>query len=165
MPTMTESATWAHRHLTGIEPLSAGDIRFLLRKAQAYEAYSTRSDGGKCRDLEGRVVVNLFYEDSTRTRASFRLAATRLGADVLDMSASGSSVSKGETLIDTARNIEAMGVDTIVCRHRESGAVELLAKHVDCSVLNAGDGQHEHPTPGAPRCLDDCQASWAGGYL
>lgn len=91
-------------------------------------------------------MVNLFYEDSTRTRASFRLAASRLSADVLDMSASGSSVSKGETLVDTARNIEAMGVDIIVCRHNQSGAAQQLAGHVGCSVVNAGDGQHEHPT-------------------
>jgi len=137
---------WSHRHLVGIEPLSAGDIRTLLAKAVEYEGVSTSRAVPKRQDLHGKVVVNLFYEDSTRTRASFRLAASRLSADVLDMSASGSSVSKGETLVDTARNIEAMGVDTIVCRHSQSGAALQLASHVSCSVVNAGDGQHEHPT-------------------
>ncbi len=139
-------AAWPHRHLVGIEPISAGEIRLLLRKAQGYEGVSTSRALPKNADLHGKVVVNLFYEDSTRTRASFRLAATRLSADVLDMSASGSSVSKGETLVDTARNIEAMGVDIVVCRHSQSGAAIQLAKHIACSVVNAGDGQHEHPT-------------------
>ncbi|XAL99397.1 aspartate carbamoyltransferase catalytic subunit [Phycisphaeraceae bacterium D3-23] len=140
------TATWTRRHLTGIEPLSAEEARLLLAKARAYHGVSTSRAVPKCQDLHGKVVVNLFYEDSTRTRASFRLAASRLSADVLDMSASGSSVSKGETLIDTARNIEAMGVDTIVCRHSQSGAALQLAEHVSCAVVNAGDGQHEHPT-------------------
>lgn len=141
-----DAGGWPHRHLLGIEPLSAEDIRVLLRKARGYEAVSTSRALPKCQDLHGRVVVNLFYEDSTRTRASFRLAASRLSADVLDMSASGASVSKGETLIDTAKNIEAMGVDIVVCRHHHSGAALQLAKHIGCSVVNAGDGQHEHPT-------------------
>lgn len=92
--------------------------------------------------------MNAFWEDSTRTRTSFELAAQRLSADVIDFSARGSSVSKGETLIDTARNIEAMGVDVIVVRHRAAGAAELLARTVGCSVINAGDGAHEHPTQG-----------------
>lgn len=144
--THTAAPAWTRRHLTGIEPLSAEELRLLLRKAQGYHDVSTRRSVPLCKDLHGKVVVNLFYEDSTRTRASFRLAASRLSADVLDMSASGSSVSKGETLIDTARNIEAMGVDTIVCRHSQSGAAQQLAEHVGCAVVNAGDGQHEHPT-------------------
>ena len=139
-------APWTHRHLLGIEPLTADEIRTLLRKAQSYEGVSTSRALPKNADLHGKVVVNLFYEDSTRTRASFRLAASRLSADVLDMSASGSSVSKGETLVDTARNIEAMGVDIVVCRHNQSGAAIQLASHIGCSVVNAGDGQHEHPT-------------------
>ncbi len=92
--------------------------------------------------------MSLFFEDSTRTRTSFSLAASRLSADVLDFSVKTSSVSKGETLIDTARNIEAMGVDIIVIRHQAAGAAELLARHVKCSVINAGDGAHEHPTQG-----------------
>ena len=137
---------WSHRHLVGIEPLSADEVRTLLHKARSYEGVSTSRALPKNADLHGKVVVNLFYEDSTRTRASFRLAASRLSADVLDMSASGSSVSKGETLVDTARNIEAMGVDIIVCRHSQSGAAIQLANVTDCAIVNAGDGQHEHPT-------------------
>lgn len=143
---MPATAAWTDRHLLGIEPLTAEQIRTLLRKAQSYEGVSTSRALPKKQDLHGKVVVNLFYEDSTRTRASFRLAASRLSADVLDMSASGSSVSKGETLVDTARNIEAMGVDIVVCRHSQSGAAIQLAQHIGCSVVNAGDGQHEHPT-------------------
>lgn len=141
-----QSQAWTHRHLVGIEPLSADEVRTILRKAQSYEGVSTSRSLPKRQDLHGKVVVNLFYEDSTRTRASFRLAASRLSADVLDMSASGSSVSKGETLVDTAKNIEAMGVDIVVCRHSQSGAAIQLASHIGCSVVNAGDGQHEHPT-------------------
>lgn len=140
------TSIWTHRHIVGIEPLSPADIRTILRRARQYESVSTSRAVPKNADLHGKVVVNLFYEDSTRTRASFRLAASRLSADVLDMSASGSSVSKGETLVDTARNIEAMGVDIIVCRHNQSGAAQQLAQHVRCSLVNAGDGSHEHPT-------------------
>lgn len=139
--------TWTHRHLLDLESLDAQDIRTLLRTAQGFEAVSTRSVK-KVPALRGRVVVNLFFEDSTRTRASFSLAASRLSADVLDFSGKGSSVSKGETLRDTARNIEAMGVDAIVCRHPLSGAAVQLARSVDCAIINAGDGQHEHPTQG-----------------
>ncbi|MEM6257388.1 MAG: aspartate carbamoyltransferase catalytic subunit [Planctomycetota bacterium] len=144
--TPVATSTWTHRHLVGIEPLSAHEVRTLLLKAKSYEGVSTSRALPKNADLHGKVVVNLFYEDSTRTRASFRLAASRLSADVLDMSASGSSVSKGETLVDTARNIEAMGVDIIVCRHSQSGAAIQLAQHTGCAIVNAGDGQHEHPT-------------------
>ncbi|MEM6506246.1 MAG: aspartate carbamoyltransferase, partial [Planctomycetota bacterium] len=144
--TPVATSTWTHRHLVGIEPLSADEVRTLLLKAKSYEGVSTSRALPKNADLHGKVVVNLFYEDSTRTRASFRLAASRLSADVLDMSASGSSVSKGETLVDTARNIEAMGVDIIVCRHSQSGAAIQLAQHTGCAIVNAGDGQHEHPT-------------------
>jgi len=136
---------WTHLHLLGIEALSADDIRHLLTTAAGLEEVSTRSIK-KVPALRGKVVVNLFFEDSTRTRTSFSLAASRLSADVIDFSAKGSSVSKGETLIDTAKTIEAMGVDAIVCRHQLSGAVQHLSKAVDCSVINAGDGQHEHPT-------------------
>ncbi|MFP4145851.1 MAG: aspartate carbamoyltransferase catalytic subunit [Phycisphaeraceae bacterium] len=143
---MSESAyRWPHRHLLGIEDLSAEDVRFLLQTANGFSDVSTRSVK-KVPALRGKVVVNLFFEDSTRTRASFNLAASRLSADVLDFSAKGSSVSKGETLRDTARTIEAMGVDTIVIRHQLSGAAVQLARSVNCSVLNAGDGAHEHPT-------------------
>ncbi|MCC6682786.1 MAG: aspartate carbamoyltransferase catalytic subunit [Phycisphaeraceae bacterium] len=138
---------WPHRHLLSLEELSSQDIRFLLTTALGFESVSTRSVK-KVPALRGRVVVNLFFEDSTRTRASFHLAASRLSADVLEFSAKGSSVAKGETLIDTARNIEAMGVDAIVVRHQQSGAARMVSQAVGCSVLNAGDGQHEHPTQG-----------------
>ncbi|MCC7191802.1 MAG: aspartate carbamoyltransferase catalytic subunit [Phycisphaeraceae bacterium] len=146
---MTEQANyrWPHKHLLGLEHLSAADIRFLLTTARGFEDVSTRSIK-KVPALRGRVVVNLFFEDSTRTRASFNLAASRLSADVLDFTAKTSSVNKGETLRDTARNIEAMGVDAIVVRHHLSGAAHQLSGSVGCSVINAGDGQHEHPTQG-----------------
>ncbi len=144
---MSEAANhrWQHQHLLGLEPLSAEDLRLLLSTARGLEEVSTRSVK-KVPALRGKVVVNLFFEDSTRTRASFHLAASRLSADVLDFSAKGSSISKGETLRDTGRNIEAMGVDVIVLRHPLSGAAVQLARAVQCSVVNAGDGQHEHPT-------------------
>ncbi|MCX5659046.1 MAG: aspartate carbamoyltransferase catalytic subunit [Planctomycetota bacterium] len=138
---------WPHKHLLGVEQISAADIRFLLATAHGFEDVSKRSVK-KVPLLRGKVVVNLFFEDSTRTRASFSLAAGRLSADVMDFAAKGSSVSKGETLRDTARNIEAMGVDVIVCRHHLSGAAHQLARSVNCSVINAGDGSHEHPTQG-----------------
>jgi len=138
---------WEHQHLLGLEDLSPGAIRHVLITARGFEQVSTRSVK-KVPALRGKVVVNLFLEDSTRTRASFSLAASRLSADVLDFGALGSSVSKGETLRDTARNIEAMGVDVIVCRHNRSGAAHQLAGSVKCSIINAGDGQHEHPTQG-----------------
>lgn len=142
-----KNTRWPHKHLLGLEELSGADIRFLLQTARGLEDVSTRSVK-KVPALRGRVVVNLFFEDSTRTRSSFSLAASRLSADVLDISGSGSSVSKGETLRDTARNIEAMGVDVVICRHHLSGAAHHLARAVQCSVINAGDGQHEHPTQG-----------------
>jgi aspartate carbamoyltransferase catalytic subunit len=138
---------WPHKHLLGLEELSAEDIRFLLKTARGFEGVSQRRVK-KVEALAGKVVVNLFFEASTRTRASFSLAASRLSADVLDFNVASSSVSKGETLRDTARNVEAMGVDVIVCRHNHSGAAYYLARSVDCSVINAGDGQHEHPTQG-----------------
>ena len=119
----------------------------MLDTADSFKEVSTRSVK-KVPALRGRVVVNTFFEDSTRTRTSFSLAASRLSADVIDFSEKGSSVSKGETLIDTARNIEAMGVDIIVIRHPAAGAATLLARTVGCSIVNAGDGAHEHPTQG-----------------
>lgn len=145
MSQSTEHYAWQHQHLIGIEELSAEDVRHVLRTARGFEEVSTRSVK-KVPALRGKVVVNLFFEDSTRTRASFSLAASRLSADVLDFSGKGSSTSKGETLRDTARNIEAMGVDVIICRHHLSGAARQLATSVECSIVNAGDGQHEHPT-------------------
>ncbi len=150
MPAMRkdmDAQAWPHKHLLGLEELSAEDIRRVLRTAEKFEPVSTRSVK-KLPHLRGKVVANLFFESSTRTKNSFYLAAQRLGADVLDFTASTSSTSKGETLRDTARNIEAMGVDIIVCRHSASGAARLVAESVQCSVINAGDGQHEHPTQG-----------------
>jgi len=140
-----ESYRWPHRHLTDLEGLSAEDIRFILTTARGFESVSTRSVK-KVPALRGKVVANLFFEPSTRTMSSFYLAAQRLSADVLSFSAAGSSLSKGETMVDTARNIEAMGVDIIVVRHKQSGAAKLLSESVGCGVVNAGDGQHEHPT-------------------
>ncbi len=138
---------WKRKHLLGLQDLSADEIRFVLDTAATFKEVSTRSVK-KVPALRGRVVVNAFFEDSTRTRMSFSLAAERLSADVLDFSEKGSSVSKGETLIDTARTIEAMGIDTMIVRHAASGAAELLARNLKCSIINAGDGAHEHPTQG-----------------
>src|SRR5258707_4769167 len=146
-PQTPTSQTWTRRHLLSLEELSAAEIEFVLNTADSFKEVSTRSIK-KVPALRGRVVVNAFFEDSTRTRTSFSLAASRLSADVIDFSEKGSSVSKGETLIDTARNIEAMGVDIIVIRHPAAGAAELLSRTVPCSVVNAGDGAHQHPPPG-----------------
>ena len=136
---------WQRKHLLGLEELSADEIRFVLDTADSFKEVSTRSVK-KVPALRGRVMVNAFFEDSTRTRTSFSLAAQRLSADIIDFSEKGSSVSKGETLIDTARNIEAMGIDIIVIRHPAAGAAALLARNMQCSIVNAGDGAHEHPT-------------------
>ncbi|HEV2296061.1 MAG TPA: aspartate carbamoyltransferase catalytic subunit [Tepidisphaeraceae bacterium] len=146
---MDEAPTirWTRKHLLGLDELSADELRFILDTADSFKEVSTRSVK-KVPALRGRVVVNAFWEDSTRTRVSFQLAAQRLSADTIDFSEKSSSVSKGETLIDTARNIEAMGVDVIVIRHPAAGAAHLLARTVNCSVVNAGDGAHEHPTQG-----------------
>ncbi|MDB5174936.1 MAG: aspartate carbamoyltransferase [Phycisphaerales bacterium] len=146
---MTDTAAprWTRKHLLTLEELSAEEILFILDTAASFKEVSTRSIK-KVPALRGRVMVNAFFEDSTRTRTSFTLAASRLSADILDFSEKGSSVSKGETLIDTARNIEAMGVDIIVIRHPAAGAATLLSRTVKCSVVNAGDGAHEHPTQG-----------------
>src|SRR3954447_26592900 len=138
---------WSRKHLLGLEELSAEEILFVLETARGFAEVSTRSVK-KVPALRGRVVVNAFWEASTRTRTSFELAAQRLSADVIDFSEKGSSVAKGETLIDTARNIEAMGVDVIVIRHPAAGAAELLSRTVKCSIVNAGDGAHDQPTRG-----------------
>jgi aspartate carbamoyltransferase catalytic subunit len=138
---------WAHKHLLGLQGHTAEEIRTLLHTARSLSEVSTRSVK-KVPALRGKVIANLFFEDSTRTRLSFTLAAQRLSADVIDLTETGSSVNKGETLIDTARNVEAMGVDALVVRHRASGAAALIARNVQCAVINAGDGKHEHPTQG-----------------
>jgi aspartate carbamoyltransferase catalytic subunit len=142
---MSRDFRWTRPHLLGIGDLTADEIRFILETADGFREVSTRSVK-KVPALRGRVVVNAFFEDSTRTRMSFSLAAQRLAADILDFSGKGSSVSKGESLIDTARTIEAMGVDVMVVRHGSAGAARLVSEHVACSVVNAGDGAHEHPT-------------------
>ena len=134
-----------HRHLLGIEPLAPEAIREILDLSDSYVDLNRRPN--KHSDvLAGRTQVNMFFENSTRTQASFELAGKRLGADVMNMSMQASSIKKGETLIDTAMTLNAMHPDLLVVRHPHSGAVDLLAQKVNCSVLNAGDGRHEHPT-------------------
>ena len=132
-------------HLLGIETLSVGEIESLLTLAEIYAALN-RGANKKTDILKGRTLINLFFEASTRTQSSFELAGKRLGADVMNMSVKTSSVSKGETLIDTATTLNAMRPDILVVRHQDSGAAELLARKLDCCVVNAGDGSHEHPT-------------------
>ena len=134
-----------HRHLLGIEGLSPSDITSLLDLADTYVEQNRQVDK-KGNVLRGRTQINLFFEASTRTQSSFELAGKRLGADVMNMSVSSSSVKKGETLIDTAVTLNAMHPDLIIIRHQNSGAVELLSQKVSCAVINAGDGAHEHPT-------------------
>jgi aspartate carbamoyltransferase catalytic subunit len=141
----TTELAFSHRHLLGIEGLSRGEIISLLDMSEAAATLS-RQVAKKRDDLGGRTLINLFFEASTRTQSSFELAGKRLGADVMNMSVGTSSVQKGETLIDTAVTLNAMRPDILVVRHYAAGAVELLAQKVDCSVINAGDGSHEHPT-------------------
>lgn len=141
---MAIDATPRVQHLLGLQGMAPSDLRSLL--SAAHEVATARGNVGT--PLAGTVVANLFFEDSTRTRLSFSVAAKRLGADVIDLLGGNSSVSKGETLIDTARNIEAMGVSAFVVRARQSGSSALIARHVNVPVLNAGDGRHEHPTQG-----------------
>ena len=133
------------RHLLGIESLHPVHIGALLDLAESY-ALLNRSGKTRRDVLRGRTLINLFFEDSTRTRTSFELAGKRLGADVINMSVSTSSVAKGETLLDTASTLNAMNCDLLVVRHKSSGAPALLAQKVEAAVINAGDGMHEHPT-------------------
>ena len=139
------ATTFPHRHLLGIQGLSRSEIVTLLDLSEAAAERSRQVDK-KRDDLRGRTLINLFFEASTRTQSSFELAGKRLGADVMNMSIPTSSVKKGETLIDTAVTLNAMRPDLLVVRHHAAGAVELLSQKVDCSVINAGDGSHEHPT-------------------
>ncbi len=139
--------TWRHKHLLGLRQLSRNEIEYILKTAKGFEQISTRSIK-KAPPLRGKVVVNLFFEDSTRTRNSFTLAAQRLSADVVEFTKTASSVSKGETFLDTARNLEAMGIDIVVIRHSAGGAPSLLSKNINACVINAGDGYNEHPTQG-----------------
>jgi aspartate carbamoyltransferase catalytic subunit len=134
-----------HRHLLGIEGLNSAEINYLLDLSDRYVDVN-RSAEKTSNALAGRTIVNLFFENSTRTRTSFELAAKRLGANVINMQVETSSVSKGETLIDTAVTLNAMHPDVLAVRHPDSGAVKLLADKVNCGVVNGGDGSHEHPT-------------------
>ena len=147
LPNIEISEPWLERHLLGLEQLSAQQITTILDLAERFHAL-TEGATKKLHVLNGTVVANLFFENSTRTKTSFNIAARRLGADTVDFSASGSSLSKGETFVDTALTIEAMGVDLVVCRHRTPGAPHLLSRKLGAGVLNAGDGTHEHPTQG-----------------
>ncbi|MFK8032703.1 MAG: aspartate carbamoyltransferase catalytic subunit [Hyphomicrobiales bacterium] len=145
MSTLKTTPFFPHRHLLGIEGLSPQDISALLDFAEE-EIDVSRQVEKKKSVLRGRTQINLFFEASTRTQSSFELAGKRLGADVMNMSVAASSVKKGETLVDTAMTLNAMNPDILVMRHHSAGAAALLAQQVDCSVINAGDGAHEHPT-------------------
>jgi aspartate carbamoyltransferase catalytic subunit len=140
-------STWTHKDLLGLEELSADEIRLLLNTATAFKGVGERSLK-KVPALRGRTLVNFFVEPSTRTRTSFELAAMRLSADVVNISASASSLQKGESLKDTALNLQALRADIIVLRHSSAGASKFLAERLDASIINAGDGAHEHPTQG-----------------
>ena len=138
---------WNRKHLLGLRDLTAEEITHILDTAEGFEQISRRSVK-KAPALRGKVIVTLFFEDSTRTRNSFVLAASRLSADIIEFSKKTSSVSKGETLLDTARNLEAMGIDIVIVRHGAGGVAKLLSRSIDACVINAGDGYCEHPTQG-----------------
>src|SRR3569623_2189216 len=140
-------AVFPHRHHTGIGGLQPHEITFLLDEAERW-VDANRAHAAPDKRLAGLTLINAFFENSTRTLLSFEIAGKRLGADVVNMHAAQSSVKKGETRIDTAMTLNAMRADAIVIRHGSSGAVQLIADKVDCPVINAGDGQHEHPTQG-----------------
>lgn len=137
--------TWIRKDLLGLEELSREELELILSTAESFKEVSSR-EIKKVPALRGKTVVNLFYEPSTRTRVSFEVAAKRLSADVINIATETSSVKKGETLIDTGKNIEALKADIIVMRHNASGAAAMLARNLNISVINAGDGWHEHPT-------------------
>ncbi|HPS55929.1 MAG TPA: aspartate carbamoyltransferase catalytic subunit [Sedimentisphaerales bacterium] len=139
--------SWNRKHLLGLRDLTAEEITHILDTAEGFEQISRRSVK-KAPALRGKVIVTLFFEDSTRTRNSFVLAASRLSADVIEFTKKTSSVSKGETLLDTARNLEAMGIDIVIVRHSAGGVAKLLSRSIDACVINAGDGYCEHPTQG-----------------
>jgi len=143
----SRQSIWKRKHLLGLRDLSAEEISYILDTAVGFEQVSTRAVK-KAPPLRGKVVVNLFFEDSTRTRNSFALAANRLSADIIEFTKKDSSVSKGETLLDTARNLEAMGIDIVVVRHSAGGASRFLSRNIKACVVNAGDGYCEHPTQG-----------------
>lgn len=141
----TSPVRFRHKHLLSIADLDRSEAESLLDRAEAFAPLAEQKIK-KLDTLRGRTQINLFFENSTRTQSSFELAGKRMGADVVNMSVKSSSVAKGETLIDTATTLNAMRPDLLVVRHGSSGAVELLSQKVDCSVINAGDGKHEHPT-------------------
>lgn len=143
----TIPAAWTRTDLLDLESLSPEEITLILDTAESLKE-QTNGCKEKISLMQGKTIANLFFENSTRTKTSFSLAARRLGADTVDFSSSGSSLSKGETFVDTAKNIEAMGVDAVVVRHRTPGTPQLLSQNIDSAVLNAGDGAHEHPTQG-----------------
>ncbi len=135
---------YPHKHILGIEGLSPPDINYLLKLSEKFSLQLSK--GKKSSFLSNKTCINLFFENSTRTRTSFELAGKKLSADILNISVSSSSIKKGETLIDTAMTLNAMQPDILVVRHPDAGAVQLLSEKVNCSVINAGDGPHEHPT-------------------
>jgi aspartate carbamoyltransferase catalytic subunit len=144
-PRLDGKAEWTRKHLLDVDDLSLDEIRLLMETADSMKEVLGR-EVPRVPTLRGRTVVTLFYEASTRTRASFELAGKALGADVINVAAGGSSVEKGESLIDTVRTLQAVGADVLVMRHGSSGAPYLVAQHVRSSVINAGDGWHAHPT-------------------
>ena len=144
---MEAEHVFKHKHLISLEDLSIEDLELILQTAESFREISSRSIK-KVPTLRGRTVINLFFEPSTRTRLSFEIAAKRMSADTFNISASSSSTTKGETLVDTALNLEAMNPDMIIIRHSSSGTPNLLARHIKSSVINAGDGTHEHPSQG-----------------
>ena len=144
---MKSEHNFTHKHILGLDLLSENDIHHILQHAETFKEIASRPIK-KVPTLRGKTVINLFFEPSTRTRLSFEIAAKRMNADTFSISASTSSTQKGETLIDTAKNIEAMSPDVIIIRHSHSGAAEMLAKNTTISIINAGDGTHEHPSQG-----------------
>lgn len=147
-PALSRSSPQRPYSLLGLQGMAAPELRGLLEESKTFAQRLGRRDAKLAGTLAGRTVALLLFEDSTRTRTSFSLAATGLGAQVVSLAGSGSSISKGETLADTARNIEALGASVVVVRARQSGAAHQIARSVSCSVVNAGDGKHEHPTQG-----------------
>jgi aspartate carbamoyltransferase catalytic subunit len=136
---------FSHKHIISIDDFSAADIRYILQTAESLKEISTRAIK-KVPTLRGKTIINLFFEPSTRTRLSFEVAAKRMSADTFNISAATSSATKGETLIDTAKNLQAMQPDAIIIRHSSSGAPALLKRHIQASIINAGDGTHQHPS-------------------
>ena len=142
---MTAEYRFIHKHIISIDDFSEADINFILQTAETLKEISTRSIK-KVPTLRGKTIINLFFEPSTRTRLSFEIAAKRMSADTFNISASTSSTTKGETLIDTAKNLQAMQPDAIIIRHPSSGVPNLLRRHIQASIINAGDGTHQHPS-------------------